>query len=455
MTDKPWSTPPGPKGAESGPFYKGGDPGGDYGGPQKGADPGLGYKTSGTDLGGTPGSTTVITETTRTSWLERMKRAITGVAVGFALVAGSAALLWWNEGRAVQTARSLAEGASAVVSVDPARADRANDGKLVHFTGGVTTTGPVADEELGISADGVVLRRNVEMYQWRELSESRTRERVGGGTETVTTYRYELAWSDRVIDSNRFREPQGHANPPSMRYGDRQFAAPGVQVGAFALPDALVRDMPGAARMALSADQVAGIGARAQRTAQQREGMAYLSRNPDRPMVGDLRIAYDLVPRQTVSVIGQQQGGTVAPYQSRAGDRLLMLRAGPMTADAMFQKAEEENRILTWILRGVGVLLMFVGFKMIMAPIAMLGAVLPILSQLAQLGTSIIAFVLTAVLAPLVIAIAWLAVRPVVAAVVLAVGAVLAVGGMRMLRSRAKTQARAIASDVVNAQLRR
>jgi hypothetical protein len=47
----------------------------------------------------------------------RLISAIKGVLVGVLFFFASFFLLWWNEGRAVQTAKSLREGASTVVSV--------------------------------------------------------------------------------------------------------------------------------------------------------------------------------------------------------------------------------------------------------------------------------------------------------------------------------------------------
>ena len=54
---------------------------------------------------------------------------------GLVLVIGACILLFWAEGRAVKTARSLEEGKGLVVEVDAAKIDAGNDGKLVHITG--------------------------------------------------------------------------------------------------------------------------------------------------------------------------------------------------------------------------------------------------------------------------------------------------------------------------------
>jgi len=48
-----------------------------------------------------------VTEVTREGWFSRIVGSLKSVLVGLVLFLASFPLLWWNEGRAVQTARSL------------------------------------------------------------------------------------------------------------------------------------------------------------------------------------------------------------------------------------------------------------------------------------------------------------------------------------------------------------
>ena len=79
------------------------------------------------------------TETTSVSWFGRLRNSVGGVVIGLLLIIGMVVLLFWNEGRAVTTARSLAEGAGAVVSVGADAVEPTNEGKLIHVSGTVTT----------------------------------------------------------------------------------------------------------------------------------------------------------------------------------------------------------------------------------------------------------------------------------------------------------------------------
>ncbi|MGE0736545.1 MAG: TMEM43 family protein [Alphaproteobacteria bacterium] len=375
------------------------------------------------------------TETTSQSWLQRMKGAITGVLVGIALVPASIWFLAWNEDRAVTTARSLTEGAAAVVSVEAAKVDPANNGKLIYVTGELATTGTLTDAEFGVSAEGVMLVRQVEMFQWREKSESKTREKIGGGTETVTTYSYERTWSTARIDSSSFKQPGGHQNP-EMRYSGRNYVSPNVTLGAFSVPERLVTQVGNAKPVEVTRQMVEQFVLKSGQAANFSDSAIFIGSDPASPKVGDLRVSFKIVPKQTVSIVAQQSANSFAPYQTKAGNQLMMLSTGTVAANAMFKQAESANRTTTWLFRLGGCIAMFIGFSMIMGPIRMLGAVLPILSQLFQLGTGLVALVLTAIVAPITIAIAWFAVRPVTAAIVLAAGLVLAFGIVKLRKKK-------------------
>jgi len=162
-----------------------------------------------------PGDT--FTQVTSTSWIARLGKSILGVLIGIVLIIAAIVVLFWNEGRAVTTARSLAEGSHAVVAVGSASVDPVNDGKLVYVSGDLTERAPLADQEFGVSANALRLVRKVEMYEWKEESKTERRDKLGGGEEEVKTYTYHRVWSDRYADSSRFKHPDGHENP-QMRY---------------------------------------------------------------------------------------------------------------------------------------------------------------------------------------------------------------------------------------------
>jgi hypothetical protein len=162
----------------------------------------------------------------------------------------------------------------------------------------------------------------------------------------------------------------------------------------------------------------------------------HVGADPERPRIGDLRITFLAASPAAASVVGAQAGDGFAPFATRAGDRLLLLAPGQVTAAEMFRDAETSNTILTWILRAVGALLMLIGFCLLGSPLSVVASVIPFLGSLVGAGAFLVGLVLTLVAAPSVIAVAWFFYRPLVAAGVLAFGLAAAFGVSRLAGSR-------------------
>jgi hypothetical protein len=391
--------------------------------------------------GPAPGSSTH-TERTRRSYGSRLGGALSGVIVGILLIPAAIGALFWNEGRAVQTARSLAEGGAAVEAVPAERVDPAMNGRLIHLSGALVPTGaPPRDPEFGVTGGGapnsvIRIERRVEMFQWREESRSETRTNMGGSQETITTYRYAPVWAADRIDSSRFRQPDGHQNP-ALRVPSHSFLAEAATLGAFRL----------------SADQLRGWGeeaaypldaaAGAQRGFQVVDGRIHQG-DPANPRIGDLRIAFAVVRAGDASVVARQDGPNLTTYQTRAGDGILMIESGRRSAAEMFRAAEQANTMMTWIIRVVGLVLMWVGFATILNPLRVLADVIPFLGRVVGAGTALVGLLLTVLVGPATIAIAWLTYRPLIGGAVLAAGLVLTVLLWRAARGRAARRAAAM-----------
>jgi hypothetical protein len=383
-------------------------------------------------------------EVTSTSWFGRIGRSIVGVFIGLLLIVLMVIGLFWNEGRAVQTARSLAEGAGAVVSVPADGVDAANEGKLIHVTGAVTTDAGLSDPDFGIAAQGVRLSRNVEMYQWKEDQKSETTKKLGGGEETVTTYTYSKGWVDSAIDSSSFKQPDGHQNPP-MEIQSRTDQMPDGKLGAFDLDKPVIDLIGGDKAFPLKPEQTQAIedAYRGTKRVGVVDGRIYLGLNPTAPALGDYRIGYELAPLGAISVIGRQAGSRFEPYQTQAGDALLMVDTGDVPADKMFAEAVTANTIITWLLRGAGLLLLAIGFGLLLSPLGVVLDVIPFLGSMARAGTGIIAFFLAILVGSFTIAVAWFWYRPLLALGIIVAGVVIAALVAKLGRSRSAAPAAA------------
>jgi hypothetical protein len=377
-----------------------------------------------------------ITEVTSEGCGSRLIGSIQGIIFGFIGILVAIVLLFWNEGRAVQTYRSLEEGAGAVVSVNAQGVNPANDGNLVHMTGQATTDETLTDPIFDVSADNVIkLRREVQMYQWVENQDTETVQKVGGGTETRTTYTYSKEWTSTYNDSGGFKEPTGHQNPP-MDFEDETQVAETVRVGAFTLSPGLVRSISGAAPLAV--ETVPTLDGR---TATRENGGLYIGTgSPQSPQVGDYRVSFEVVRPGTVSIIAQQSGATLRPYQTKAGDALEMLEMGTVTADEMFEAAQQANTVLTWVLRLIGLVIMSASIGALFKPFVVISDVIPFLGDLVGLGLGLVSFAIGLTLSLVVIGIGWIAARPILGIALFVVAAAI-IGaavffGMQMRKKR-------------------
>ena len=353
--------------------------------------------------------------------------------MGVVLFIAAFPLLWWNEGRAVKTAKGLKEAGGAVVSTTADKVDSAQDKKLIHLTAKATTDETVKDEEFAVSAAAIKLRRKVEMYQWKEAEKSEKKKELGGSEKTVKTYTYKEEWSEDEIDSSRFKKTEGHANPGKMRFAKAEKIAEKVTLGAFRMSPGLLGQLSEHESLPFRSEDVEKLPEAVKKQAKVDGNQLYLPNDaaskavdPAKPKVGDLRISFQIVKPATVSILARQLGDTFEPWKSATGTQIERLMLGEVSAENMIGKMESENAILTWILRGVGFLVMAFGIGMVFSPFAVFADVIPFLGDLMRMGTGLFAGVIAFGLSLTTIAVAWLAYRPVlgIGLIVVSIGAV-------------------------------
>lgn len=371
-----------------------------------------------------PGADDVVVRSSQ-NWFQRIFGGFVATLIGVVLVVGAGILLFWNEGRSAATIAALDEGARIVISAPASQPDAANEGKLVHVAGAAQFGDPARDADFGFDAAGLRLERAVEMYQWKEESHSDTQKKLGGGEETVTHYTYSKEWSDRRINSDTFHSADGHRNPPAPAVASHAFYARQVKLAGYGIGDNVLALIPASDSFAVPdaalARARAVLGARASIAS----GGVYAGANPDEPRVGDVRVTWKLLPPGDVSVVGRQSQGAVTTFLTHNGQELLLAEPGIVEADVMFKHGQEENRVLTWILRAVGAVLMLVGFAMSLSLLSILADVIPLFGNIVGAGTFLVALLCTVVLAPLIVAVAWVVYRPLVALGAIAVAVAL------------------------------
>jgi len=345
------------------------------------------------------------TETSTQGFFSRIGGAFIGLLLGPVFVVGAIVLLSWNEGRAVQASTGLSDAARSVVEAPADAVSPANEGKLIHVTGAATAKSKITDADLNVSFDAeVAVNRVVEMYQWKQKEESTSQNNTGGSQTTTTTYTYSREWSSDPIDSGSFKHPEGHANP-AMPFTSHRFVAGDAKLGGFGLDEDTLRSID--APSSLKPDAPAGWRANGDNL--------YRGDNPSAPAIGDIRVHYTGLPTgTTVSVLAQQSHDGFASYATANGYMIRLAQAGNASAAGMITAERKAESMWTWILRGAGTLVMFIGFTLFFGPMAILASILPFLGALVRGASAAFALVLTVPLALATIAIAWIAFRPLV-----------------------------------------
>ncbi|RMD77050.1 MAG: hypothetical protein D6820_11985 [Lentisphaerae bacterium] len=326
-------------------------------------------------------------------------------------------MLFKNEGCAVQRAKALEEGKSSVVHVNADEIKAENEGKLVHFTAKAETKDWLSDDETGLRLKAIVLARDVQMYQWKEDQETKTKKAMGGKKRTITTYRYHKEWSDSLINSSSFKKKERHMNPAEMRISNKKTYAKNVYAGAFLLSDSFVRDFSPTEPVKLSEANVESLkqflGESVKDVHLINDGtLLYVGKDPNDPKVGDLKISFTKLTSATVSVVGKQEGNKIVPYQTKSGQSIALLYMGTKSAADIFKAEEKKNEMFTWVLRIVGFLIMMFGIYSLFYPIVVVMDVIPILGDITGVLFGFIAFLLAACGSLLVIAAGWLFYRP-------------------------------------------
>jgi len=355
-------------------------------------------------------SAAAVTRVTRQSWISRLGDSIKGILFGLILIVGSIVLLFWNEGRSVKRYKDLKEGAGVVVSVNSDRVDATLEGSLIHTSGMANTQSTLKDPLFDVSVNALRLERFVEMYQWEETSSTKTEKKLGGATETVTTYDYRKTWHSGRIDSDAFQETAGHQNP-EMALDKVSLTASDVTLGDFHLTPMLVDKISNF--QSLSLGEQVPTPTSLNRKMSTTGDTLFVGENQGQPQVGDLKIRFRYVAPQNVSVIAAQSMNGFEPYKTSRGGTILEIKTGLLSAEEMFAQAQASNRMITWLIRLGGFVLMGIGFGMLFRPLSVMGDVVPFIGNIIGAGTGFVGFLLAAILSLITIAIAWFVYRPV------------------------------------------
>lgn len=395
---------------------------------------------------------------THTSYGQRVGNSFKGILTGIVLFIGGTVLLWWNEGRAVKTDKMLNQAEELTVPMDNiSKVDPAFEGKLVYANGMTETTDSLSDSQFPVGGIAVQLGREVEYYQYEEEKHEETKDKLGGGQETITTYTYKTDWVGSPINSSNFADPQyQRSNFTLAQFEDEVHYAELVKFGAYrlnegqirsftgnesatidaesdffkTLNDNVIRTAPGAAPVApataaqptTTADSTAAttVAVKDYEYVHIQGNVVYIGKNPSSPQVGDVRITFNKVMPQKVSLIAKVMGDTFTQYKTDYGT-FSTIRMGEVGVDEIYQQEHDNNTMMTWLLRLLGVLCVIGGLKGIFGILETLAKVVPFIANIIGFGVGLICTVVGLVWSLIVIALAWIFYRPILGIAILVI----------------------------------
>jgi len=403
------------------------------------------------------------TQTKTTGYGQRVGNSIKSVLVGIVLFLGATGMLWWNEGNFVKIRKALKEAQGVTVELGDIDTppDGSKDGKLVHAIGPAETQDILKDDTFGISVNAIRLKREVEYFQWVEDKKT-TKTKNSGGSETEkTTYTYKQEWTDRPVNSSEFADPEAHTrnrNSVLVKLDDLTVQAANVTFGAYRLPIFLINSIGGAEPLAveLSDDVLARLNqqvspappppeqppvvnpeaANPEAANLEAEALAppepprmvhpsgnkvYLGRSPENPAIGDVRVTFTKVPPATVSLLAKLIGNTFEEYIASNDKTVSRLSVGTHSLENMYAAAHAENSMMTWILRGAGILGVCIGLALVMAPLQVLASIVPFLGRIIGAGAGLFGLLAGLAWSFLIISLAWVFYRPHIGLLLLAV----------------------------------
>ena len=386
-------------------------------------------------------------EKTAIGWFARLGASFSGMGVGLVLFIIGTALLWWNEGDFVETNASLLEARSLTQELgDNTRLDPSFNGKIIHSSGFADTQDILVDPVFKISTRAVALTRSVEFYQWTEQSRSETKEKLGGGKETITTYSYVKKWVKRPVDSSKFKDSNVssyNAQGVLLSLDEYEARAVNVTLGTYRLPSFFINSISGTVPLSAElsketleeltrqivlaksqnphADQVAPLPPETSKATPNLTPVEYVHAHgntiyvgvsPAVPQIGDVRVTFREVRPAHISIIAKVNGDTFERFHASNGKTVSKLSMGTLSMENMFGDAHSGNSFATWILRFLGIGLVVTGLGMFFAPISIIAAFIPLLGTIVSAGVGIVCLLLGLAWSLVIISIAWLRFRP-------------------------------------------
>ena len=210
-----------------------------------------------------------------------------------------------------------------------------------------------------------------------------------------------------------------------------QPAQPVQQPAQVAIPDSIKALLPDSVRAKLDSIQAVTDSLNKQMAnaenkmdlqyVHQASNVLYFGRVPGSPEVGDVRVTFEKVVPAKVTIMAVVDGDSFKPYKAKNGKRFQTLVMGKKSGDEIIEGEKESNNMILWALRILGIVIIIGGLKGIFGFLETILKVVPFIANIFGWGVGIVCTVVGIVWSLIVIALAWLFYRPVLAICLLAI----------------------------------
>jgi hypothetical protein len=342
---------------------------------------------------------------------EKKLGAIGGL-FGFAMFAAAAGLMWWNESRTVNEAKAIAELAQNAKTVNSQTIDRSRDSKAVYLQGKLETDTGTMDEQFAVGgADVILVRRQVQMYQWDKRRKNKRDV-------------WEQKWSGSRESGN-----SDHPNP-EFPIESQTFSANDAHIGVYQIGSEEINEIDDSVESILPSEIPMAMSQQGWRV---QDGRLYLGNGtPGSPEIGDVRVSFNVQRESEVSVAGSLQSNRVSPYLAKHGTYAFFIERGNVPLKELAQHKESANSMLAYLLRGASAVFMVLGLGMAFSGLVGFLSWIPLLGPMIEKAAFLVGAILGGVLASLIFLGAWLWAHPLAFVALLVVGSLAAIAfGMR------------------------
>jgi len=356
-------------------------------------------------------------ETTTTSWVQRISGAIAGLIFAPLFIFAGFYALKHGEITHAKTTNAL-----KVVVNDVASPDDARVGDVFRYVGTVYSPGEkFQDTQFDVAIDAIKVYRQVYTYQWVERKKEKKKRTATGGERTEKTYTYSRKWNLELINSNRFKIPEGHQNPRRRVAEPLLFEQEEILMGQYILHEKFRDALLNYKILPLNQDMFSSVqyvildtinsvicpgdkfGKNISKayygSSKSKTSSLYLGNGmPEAPQIGDSRIEYWYIPTDVYTVVGQKSRNMIIPKSNKDlfihselpcggvrhsphGD-FGMLFSGDQTVKEMFKIVHQSNDKIFVILRFVGLIFVVAGFAILGSPLGLLFAWLPFFGRI-------------------------------------------------------------------------